>query len=65
MSSRPLSARALRPAVRTLSAEAQGKAEAALDHAGRRRLDAFRTWNRPGALGRLAGRARRVTGLGT
>jgi hypothetical protein len=46
----------LRPAVRALPAEDQGEVEAALDRAGRGKLDAFRAWNRPGALGRLAGR---------
>ncbi|WP_405990099.1 GTPase-associated protein 1-related protein [Streptomyces sp. NBC_00986] len=51
-----LLAKVLRPAVRALSAEARSEVEAALDRAGRGRLDAFRTWNRPGALGRLAGK---------
>ncbi|MFJ5302511.1 GTPase-associated protein 1-related protein [Streptomyces sp. NPDC088350] len=51
-----LLAKVLRPAVRALSVEQQGEVEAALDRAGRGKLDAFRTWNRPGALGRLAGR---------
>ncbi|WP_328677260.1 GTPase-associated protein 1-related protein [Streptomyces sp. NBC_00343] len=46
----------LRPTVRALPAADQAEVEAALDHAGRGRLDAFRAWNRPGALGRLAGR---------
>ncbi|MET7486490.1 GTPase-associated protein 1-related protein [Streptomyces sp. NPDC005538] len=46
----------LRPVVRAMSAEDQIAVEAALDHAGRGKLDAFRVWNRPGALGRLAGR---------
>ena len=51
-----LLAKVLRPAVRALPAEAQGEVEAALDRAARGKLDAFRTWNRPGALGRLAGK---------
>ncbi|MFH0516053.1 GTPase-associated protein 1-related protein [Streptomyces sp. M41] len=46
----------LRPVVRALPAEDVTAVEAALDRAGSGRLDAFRTWNRPGALGRLAGR---------
>lgn len=56
----------LRPIVRALPAEDITAVEAALGRAGRGRLDAFRTWNRPGALGRLAGRlsgrGRRGTG---
>ncbi|WP_051742302.1 GTPase-associated protein 1-related protein [Streptomyces xylophagus] len=51
-----LLAKVLRPAVRALSVAEQGEVEAALDRAGRGKLDAFRAWNRPGALGRLAGR---------
>ncbi|MFG2372697.1 GTPase-associated protein 1-related protein [Streptomyces sp. NPDC048504] len=51
-----LLAKVLRPVVRALPAEDQGEVEAALDRAGRGKLDAFRAWNRPGALGRLAGR---------
>lgn len=51
-----LLAKVLRPAVRALSVAEQGDIEAALDRAGRGKLDAFRAWNRPGALGRLAGR---------
>ena len=46
----------LRPVVRALPTEDQGKVEAALERAGGGKLDAFRAWNRPGALGRLAGR---------
>ncbi|MFI6930988.1 GTPase-associated protein 1-related protein [Streptomyces sp. NPDC050287] len=46
----------LRPIVRALPAEDQAEIEAALGRAGRGKLDAFRAWNRPGALGRLAGR---------
>ncbi|KUM76020.1 GTPase-associated protein 1-related protein [Streptomyces curacoi] len=46
----------LRPVVRALPAEDVAAVEEALGRAGRGRLDAFRTWNRPGALGRLAGR---------
>ncbi|MGW6903489.1 GTPase-associated protein 1-related protein [Streptomyces sp. NPDC054940] len=46
----------LRPIVRALPAEDVTAVEEALGRAGRGRLDAFRTWNRPGALGRLAGR---------
>ena len=51
-----LLAKVLRPIVRALPTEDQGEVEAALDRAGRGKLDAFRAWNRPGALGRLAGR---------
>ncbi|MFD4554121.1 GTPase-associated protein 1-related protein [Streptomyces sp. NPDC058469] len=51
-----LLAKVLRPAVRALSVADQSAVEAALDRAGRGKLDAFRAWNRPGALGRLAGR---------
>ncbi|NUP22816.1 MAG: hypothetical protein HOZ81_43515 [Streptomyces sp.] len=46
----------LRPIVRGLPAEDVAAVEEALGRAGRGRLDAFRAWNRPGALGRLAGR---------
>ncbi|MEU9735350.1 GTPase-associated protein 1-related protein [Streptomyces sp. NPDC048002] len=46
----------LRPVVRALSAEDLAAVEAALDRAGRGKLDAFRSWNRPGRLGRLTGR---------
>ena len=46
----------LRPIVRALPAEDVTAIEEALGRMGRGRLDAFRTWNRPGALGRLAGR---------
>ncbi|WP_228472720.1 GTPase-associated protein 1-related protein [Streptomyces cyaneochromogenes] len=46
----------LRPIVRALPAEDVAAVEESLGRAGRGRLDAFRTWNRPGALGRLAGR---------
>ncbi|GAA3529925.1 GTPase-associated protein 1-related protein [Streptomyces osmaniensis] len=46
----------LRPIVRALPAEDVTAVEQALGHAGRGRLDAFRAWNRPGTLGRLAGR---------
>ncbi|MGX9884365.1 GTPase-associated protein 1-related protein [Streptomyces sp. NPDC002276] len=46
----------LRPVVRALSVREQGEVEAALDRSGRGKLDAFRAWNRPGTLGRLAGR---------
>ncbi|MCT9075512.1 GTPase-associated protein 1-related protein [Streptomyces fulvoviolaceus] len=46
----------LRPIVRALPAEDVVAVEQALGSAGRGRLDAFRTWNRPGTLGRLAGR---------
>ncbi|MGW3103517.1 GTPase-associated protein 1-related protein [Streptomyces sp. NPDC001100] len=51
-----LLAKVLRPVVRALSAREQGEVEAALDRSGRGKLDAFRAWNRPGTLGRLAGR---------
>ena len=51
-----LLAKVLRPVVRAMSVKDQGEVEAALDRAGRGKLDAFRAWNRPGALGRLAGR---------
>ncbi|MEU4659084.1 GTPase-associated protein 1-related protein [Streptomyces sp. NPDC023723] len=58
-----LLAKVLRPVVRALSAEDLAGVEDTLDRAGGGRLDAFRAWNRPGALGRLtgrfAGRARR------
>ncbi|MCL7424681.1 GTPase-associated protein 1-related protein [Streptomyces sp. YS415] len=46
----------LRPVVKALPAEDVAEVEAALERAGRSKLDAFRSWNRPGALGRLAGR---------
>ncbi|MER5216807.1 GTPase-associated protein 1-related protein [Streptomyces sp. NPDC002838] len=46
----------LRPIVRALPAEDHAEIEAALGRAGRGKLDAWRSWNRPGALGRLAGR---------
>ncbi|GCB45121.1 GTPase-associated protein 1-related protein [Streptomyces sp. NL15-2K] len=46
----------LRPVVRVLPAEDHAEIEAALGRAGRGKLDAWRSWNRPGALGRLAGR---------
>ncbi|MGW5634172.1 GTPase-associated protein 1-related protein [Streptomyces sp. NPDC003832] len=46
----------LRPAVKALSAAELAEVEAALDRAGRGKLDAFRVWNRPGRLGRLTGR---------
>ncbi|CCK26614.1 hypothetical protein BN159_2235 [Streptomyces davaonensis JCM 4913] len=46
----------LRPIVKALPAEDVAAVEAALGRAGRGKLDAFRGWNRPGALGRLAGR---------
>ncbi|MFE2417460.1 GTPase-associated protein 1-related protein [Streptomyces hokutonensis] len=46
----------LRPIVRVLPAEDLAEVEAALGRAGRGKLDAYRAWNRPGALGRLAGR---------
>ncbi|MFI6013606.1 GTPase-associated protein 1-related protein [Streptomyces sp. NPDC051243] len=46
----------LRPIVRALPAKDVAAVEEALGRAGRGRLDAFRSWNRPGALGRLAGR---------
>ncbi len=48
--------RVLRPIVRALPAEDLAEIEAMLGRAGRGKLDAFRAWNRPGALGRLAGR---------
>ncbi|WOX13395.1 GTPase-associated protein 1-related protein [Streptomyces sp. N50] len=51
-----LLAKVLRPAVRALSGPDQGAVETALDRAARGKLDAFRAWNRPGALGRLAGK---------
>ncbi|MDT9695013.1 GTPase-associated protein 1-related protein [Streptomyces sp. P17] len=46
----------LRPIVKALPAEDLAEVEVALGRAGRGKLDAFRTWNRPGKLGRLAGR---------
>ncbi|MFS8197417.1 GTPase-associated protein 1-related protein [Streptomyces sp. CWNU-52B] len=48
--------RVLRPIVRALPAEDLALVESDLDRAGRGKLDAFRSWNRPGTLGRLAGR---------
>ncbi|MEU4033948.1 GTPase-associated protein 1-related protein [Streptomyces collinus] len=56
-----LLAKVLRPVVRALPAEDQRAVEEALHRTGRGRLDAYRAWNRPGALGRLAGR---LTGRG-
>ncbi|KOG68959.1 GTPase-associated protein 1-related protein [Streptomyces flaveolus] len=56
-----LLARVLRPVVRALPAEDQVAVEEVLRRTGRGRLDAYRAWNRPGALGRLAGR---LTGRG-
>ncbi|MFG3015347.1 GTPase-associated protein 1-related protein [Streptomyces cinerochromogenes] len=56
-----LLAKVLRPVVRALPAEDQAAVEEALRDTGRGRLDAYRAWNRPGALGRLAGR---LTGRG-
>ncbi|MEU3981036.1 GTPase-associated protein 1-related protein [Streptomyces sp. NPDC026672] len=46
----------LRPVVRGLSAGDTAVVEKELERAGRGKLDAFRTWNRPSALGRLTGR---------
>jgi hypothetical protein len=51
-----LLSKVLRPVVRALPAEDQTEVEAALGRAGRGKFDAYRAWNRPGALGRLAGR---------
>ena len=51
-----LLSKVLRPVVRALPAEDQTEVEAELGRAGRGKLDAYRAWNRPGALGRLAGR---------
>ncbi|MGW2710125.1 GTPase-associated protein 1-related protein [Streptomyces sp. NPDC001356] len=56
-----LLAKVLRPVVRAMPAEDQAAVEEALRRTGRGRLDAYRAWNRPGALGRLAGR---LTGRG-
>ncbi|MFJ9815626.1 GTPase-associated protein 1-related protein [Streptomyces sp. NPDC101151] len=56
-----LLAKVLRPVVRGLPAEDQSAVEEVLRRTGRGRLDAYRAWNRPGALGRLAGR---LTGRG-
>ncbi|MFJ9862732.1 GTPase-associated protein 1-related protein [Streptomyces sp. NPDC101165] len=56
-----LLAKVLRPVVRALPDEDRGAVEEALRRTGRGRLDAYRAWNRPGALGRLAGR---LTGRG-
>ncbi|WP_308114479.1 GTPase-associated protein 1-related protein [Streptomyces sp. ISL-12] len=46
----------LRPVVRALPAADLAGIEDTLGRAGGGRLDAFRSWNRPGTLGRLAGR---------
>nr|WP_222108816.1 GTPase-associated protein 1-related protein [Streptomyces cupreus] len=46
----------LRPIVKALPAEDVNEVEATLGRAGRGKLDAFCSWNRPGTLGRLAGR---------
>lgn len=43
----------LRPAARALGAEDLAAVEAALSTRGTRHAEDFRTWNRPGALGRL------------
>ncbi|MFG3404929.1 GTPase-associated protein 1-related protein [Streptomyces sp. NPDC048142] len=43
----------LRPAARALTAEDLAAVEAALSTRGARHAEDFRTWNRPGALGRL------------
>ncbi len=51
-----LLAKVLRPIVRALPDEDLALVESSLDRAGRGKLDAFRSWNRPGTLGRLAGR---------
>ncbi|MEV6838214.1 GTPase-associated protein 1-related protein [Streptomyces sp. NPDC051133] len=51
----------LRPVVRALREEDRTAVEEALRRTGRGRLDAYHAWNRPGALGRLAGR---LTGRG-
>ncbi|MFJ8135456.1 GTPase-associated protein 1-related protein [Streptomyces sp. NPDC096013] len=51
-----LLSKVLRPVVRALPAEDQTEVEAVLGRTGRGTLDAYRAWNRPGALGRLAGR---------
>ncbi|MFE1310808.1 GTPase-associated protein 1-related protein [Streptomyces sp. NPDC058755] len=56
-----LLAKVLRPVVRVLPDEDRSAVEEALRRTGRGRLDAYRAWNRPGALGRLAGR---LTGRG-
>ncbi|MFF7124595.1 GTPase-associated protein 1-related protein [Streptomyces sp. NPDC008240] len=56
-----LLAKVLRPVVRALPDEDRGAVEEALRRTGRGRLDAYHAWNRPGALGRLAGR---LTGRG-
>ncbi|MFF8726077.1 GTPase-associated protein 1-related protein [Streptomyces sp. NPDC015171] len=56
-----LLAKVLRPAVRALPDEDRAAVEEALRRTGRGRLDAYRAWSRPGALGRLAGR---LTGRG-
>ncbi|MDX3850709.1 GTPase-associated protein 1-related protein [Streptomyces sp. AK02-01A] len=56
----------LRPVVRTLPAEDLAAVERHLERTGGRRAEEFRTWNRPGALGRLGlrlgGRGRRQGG---
>lgn len=49
----------LRPVVRALPAEQVNRAEQHLERAGSGHADAFREWNRPGALTRLG---RRLTG---
>ncbi|MEV0174804.1 GTPase-associated protein 1-related protein [Streptomyces sp. NPDC050803] len=51
-----LLAKVLRPVVKALPAADVTEVETVLGRAGRGKLDAFRSWNRPGALGRLAGR---------
>ncbi|MFF7749610.1 GTPase-associated protein 1-related protein [Streptomyces sp. NPDC007971] len=56
-----LLSKVLRPVVRALPAEDLAEVEEALRRTGRGRLDAYHAWNRPGALGRLAGR---LTGRG-
>ncbi|MEU6588212.1 GTPase-associated protein 1-related protein [Streptomyces sp. NPDC046881] len=56
-----LLAKVLRPVVRALPEEDRAAVEEELRRTGRGRLDAYRAWNRPGALGRLAGR---LTGRG-
>ncbi|MER5911026.1 GTPase-associated protein 1-related protein [Streptomyces sp. NPDC001982] len=56
-----LLSKVLRPVVRVLPPADRATVEEALARAGRGKLDAFHAWNRPGALGRLAGR---LTGRG-
>ncbi|BCL26866.1 GTPase-associated protein 1-related protein [Streptomyces aurantiacus] len=51
-----LLAKVLRPIVRALPDGDLALVESLLERAGRGKLDAFRSWNRPGTLGRLAGR---------